>query len=110
MVGDEQLHVRSSRRENLMSGTWTFVGGVIGVILLAVWVVTLADIFRRRGIGAGPTAGWAIIVLLLPFLGALIYWARRDPSRDEVEYQASAERALREAHRSQPFDSTRVEP
>ena len=92
-----------------MSGTWAFVGGVFGVILLVICVITLADIFRRR-LGAGPTAGWAIIVLLLPFLGALIYWARREPSRGELEYQVSAERELREAHRRQPFDSTRAEP
>jgi FtsH-binding integral membrane protein len=88
-----------------MSGTWSFVGAALGVILLVIWVLTLVDIFRRR-LGAGPTAGWVIIVLLLPFLGAVIYWARREPSRGEVEYQASAERARREAHRSQPFDST----
>ena len=92
-----------------MSETWAFVGGVLGVILLVVWVITLADIFRRRR-GAGPTAGWLIIVLLLPFLGALIYRARREPAQGEVEYQASAERELREAHRRQRFDSTSVEP
>jgi phospholipase D-like protein len=108
MACDEQSHINPSRREEPMS-TWTFVGGVLGVILLVAWVVTLADLFRRR-LGAGPTAGWAIIILLLPFLGALFYWARREPSRSEVDYQESSERALREAHRSQPFDSTRVEP
>jgi len=89
--------------------TWAYIGGVFGAIVLVIWVITLADIFRRR-LGAGPTAAWAIIVLLLPFLGALFYWARREPSRDEVENRAIAERGLREAHRSQPFDSTRAEP
>jgi phospholipase D-like protein len=93
-----------------MSGTLWFVGGVLGVILLVIWVITLADIFRRRHIGAGPTAAWAIIVLVLPFLGAAFYWARRQPTEDDVEYQASAERALRESHRSQGFDTTRFEP
>jgi hypothetical protein len=91
-----------------MSGIWPFVGGILGVVLLVIWVITLSDIFRRRHIGAGPTAGWAIIVLLLPFLGALFYWARREPSRDDVEHQASAERALRESTRRQPFDSTGI--
>jgi hypothetical protein len=89
--------------------TWAYIGGVFGAIVLVIWVITVADIFRRR-LGAGPTAGWLIIVLLLPFIGALIYWARREPSRDEVEDQAVAERALREAHRSRPFDGTRAQP
>jgi hypothetical protein len=105
MAGDAQLHVHPSRREGPVSGIWPFVGGVLGVILLVVVVITLADIFRRH-MGAGPSAGWAIIVLLLPFIGSAVYWARREPSRDEVEYQAESERAMRESARRRPFDST----
>jgi hypothetical protein len=109
MDRDERLHVHPTRREAPMSGIWPFAGGILGVVLLVVVVITLADIFRRH-LGAGPTAAWAIIVLLLPFLGAVFYWARREPTQGDVEYQASAERALRDAHQRQPFDSTSFKP
>jgi hypothetical protein len=107
MGRDEQCHVHPFRKEEPMSGIWPFVGGVLGVILLVVCVITLADLFRRH-LGAGPTAGWAIAVLLLPFLGSAVYWARREPSRTEVEYQADSERAMRESARRRPFDSTGI--
>jgi hypothetical protein len=105
MGRDEQWHVHPYRNEETMSGIWPFVGGVLGAILLVLCVLTLADLFRRH-LGAGPTAGWAIIVLLLPFIGSAVYWARREPSRAEVEYQADSERAMRESARRRPFDST----
>jgi phospholipase D-like protein len=107
MGRDDQLHVHPSRKEDPMSGVWPFVGGVIGVILLVVVVFTFVDLFRRH-LGAGPTAGWAIVVLLLPFIGSAVYWARREPSRPELEYQVESERAMRESARRQPFDSTGI--
>jgi len=41
-------------------------------------------------------------VIVLPFIGSLIYWTVRKPSQHEVEEQALAEAALR-GHR-QPYD------
>lgn len=73
-----------------MSLFWT----LIGICVAIIWVITLIDLFRRH-LGAGPTAGWLIIVLLLPFIGAIAYWIVRKPSSDEIEHSMQVERDIR---------------
>jgi Phospholipase_D-nuclease N-terminal len=68
---------------------WT----LIAICVAIIWVITLIDLFRRH-LGAGPTAAWLAIVILLPFVGALAYWIMRKPSSDEVEHYAEVEREL----------------
>ena len=92
-----------------MSGIWVGVGGLVGLIVLAVWVISIVDIIGSH-LDRGKTAAWLLIVILLPLIGSALYWALRKPSRDEVEYQAESERALRESARHRPFDSTSVGP
>lgn len=78
------------------------VVGVIAVLLALIWIITVADIVRRR-LGRGPTAAWLCIVLLLPFLGALLYWTLRKPTPEEVERQARGESELRRTP-PKPYD------
>lgn len=73
-----------------MSLFWT----LIAICVAIIWVITLIDLFRRH-LGAGPTAGWLIIVILLPFVGALAYWIVRKPSSEEVEHSMQVERDIR---------------
>jgi uncharacterized membrane protein len=91
----------------MSGGMWAAIGGIFGLILLALVVVTIVDIFRSD-LGAGKTAAWVIIVLLVPFIGAALYLALRKPSADEVQSQVDGERALRESARRQGFDSTGI--
>jgi hypothetical protein len=88
-----------------MSGVWTVIGGIVGLIVVALAVVSIVDVFRSD-LSRGRTAAWVIVVLLLPLVGSLLYWALRRPSGAEIQYQADAERALREDARRRPFDST----
>jgi type VI protein secretion system component VasK len=60
---------------------WT----LIAICVAIIWVITLIDLFRRH-LGAGRTAAWLIIVILLPFVGAIAYWIVRKPSSEEVEH------------------------
>ena len=83
------------------------VGGVIGVILVVVWVLTIADMIKRH-LGGGKLAAWLIIVLLLPFLGSLLYWALRKPTPEEAERQIAMEAEMRHGTQRAPFDSTRI--
>ena len=48
----------------------------ISVVLVVVWAFTVADIFRRR-LDQKHTLAWVLIVVLLPFAGALLYWVLR---------------------------------
>ena len=79
---------------------------IIGVTALAViWAISIVDVFRRH-FSAGTTVGWLALIVLLPFVGALIYWGMRKPTRDEVEQQYLGEAELRRSTAARPFDST----
>ena len=78
---------------------------ILAIAVVIIWSVTIFDIFRRHYSG-WTTAGWIALVLILPFIGSAIYWARRTPTRDEVEQQRLAEAALRSGAAARPFDST----
>jgi len=69
---------------------WT----LIAILVAVIWVITLIDLFRRR-LGAGPTIGWLVLVIVLPFVGALIYWIVRKPSTEEVQHYVDVEREIR---------------
>jgi hypothetical protein len=78
----------------------------IGVALVIVWVITVVDIVRRH-LGAKHTAAWLLIVILLPFIGAVAYWAMRKPTAAEIERQAQAGGAIRSERAARSFDSNR---
>jgi hypothetical protein len=79
---------------------------IIGVSALAViWVISIVDVFRRHYSGAAK-AGWLALIVLLPFIGALIYWGVRKPTPGEVEQQYLEEAELRRSTAARPFDST----
>ena len=53
------------------------------VIFLVLWVRALFDLFRRPDLSSSARAAWAIIMLLLPFIGLLVYMMMR-PSEAEI--------------------------
>lgn len=55
-----------------MTGLWI----AASVALVAVWAFTVADILRR-GFDRRRLLAWILIVILLPFVGALLYWVLR---------------------------------
>jgi type VI protein secretion system component VasK len=72
-----------------------------GFLLLIVWLFTVVDLVRRH-LGAKQTAAWLLIVTILPFAGAIAYWAMRKPSQEEFTDTAEAQQALREEARRRP--------
>jgi hypothetical protein len=86
-----------------------FLWFVLMAAVVVVWVITIVDIVRRHYSG-WTTAGWIALIVVLPFIGSLVYWLWRKPSEDEVEYQAEAEAALRAARADRGFDSTSYTP
>jgi type VI protein secretion system component VasK len=81
----------------------------IAVALVIIWVITVVDILRRH-LGAKRTSAWLLIVVLLPFVGALMYWVLRKPEPGEAERLAAAERDRRDQARRRSFDSTKFGP
>jgi hypothetical protein len=79
----------------LLSLFWT----MLMFFLFFGWIILVfhvfADIFRSHDIGGGAKALWLIVVLVLPFLGSLIYvivrghgmsdrYNRISPTQDEA--------------------------
>jgi hypothetical protein len=85
-----------------MSGLWQVLGGVLGVAILVIWGITIWEIVRSH-LGAGKTAAWLLIVILLPIVGSALYWVLRKPEADEVERQFENELAMREARAHRPI-------
>jgi hypothetical protein len=75
---------------------------IVGCLAVLAWVLTIADIFRRRY--PGPTAaGWIALVVILPFVGSAIYWFTRKPTTDEAEQQYLAEADRRHSAETRRF-------
>jgi hypothetical protein len=52
---------------------WTLLIFFAWVIWFWLLITVFADIFRRRDIGGGKKALWVIFVIIIPFVGVLIY-------------------------------------
>jgi hypothetical protein len=52
---------------------WTMMIFFLFVIWIWILITVFADIFRRRDVGGGSKALWIIFVIVLPYLGVLIY-------------------------------------
>ena len=52
---------------------WTMFIFFLFVIWIWILITVFADIFRRKDMGGGSKALWIIFVIVLPYLGVLIY-------------------------------------
>jgi hypothetical protein len=43
------------------------------IFFLVLWVRALIDVIRRRDLTPAAKSAWAIIMLLVPFIGLLVY-------------------------------------
>jgi uncharacterized membrane protein YcjF (UPF0283 family) len=71
-------------------------GTMLGLFVFFIWfwllIVVFSDIFRSKDMGGGAKALWVIFVIILPFLGILVYLIARGGSMHErAESQDSAQ-------------------
>ncbi len=52
---------------------WTMMIFFLFVIWIWILITVFADIFRRKDVGGGSKALWIIFVIVLPYLGVLVY-------------------------------------
>jgi hypothetical protein len=52
---------------------WTMILFFAWVAWIWMLVVILSDVFRRRDIGGWSKAAWCVLMIVVPFLGVLIY-------------------------------------
>ncbi len=84
-----------------MSLLWIIFAG----LLLVVWVLTVIDIVRRR-LSVWKAVAWVLIALIIPFIGAAVYWALRKPDDADRERAAAAQASLRSDKERRSIDSS----
>jgi hypothetical protein len=63
------------------------------VIFIWIAIIVLVDVFRRRDISGWGKAAWVIFVVILPWIGVLVYLI--------ANHDGMAERRMKEAQASQ---------
>jgi hypothetical protein len=77
-----------------MDVLWSMIIFFFWVIWIWIVITVLIDIFRRHDIGGWSKALWVIFVVILPWLGVLVYLiVEHDGMRDRSVKQAQAQRA-----------------
>jgi len=57
----------------LLEVIWTIIVFFAWVIWIWTVISILSDVFRRHDIGGGSKALWTFVIILIPFLGVLVY-------------------------------------
>jgi hypothetical protein len=52
---------------------------LIAIPLLLIWVLAVVDLVRRHDLTTGRKVLWALAVLLVPVVGAIVYFVARPP-------------------------------
>src|SRR5262245_31090213 len=75
---------------------WDFIGAIFWFMLLVAWfwllIAIVTDLFRDRNLSGWAKGLWCLFVILLPWLGVLVYLIARGGTMHE--------RSLEYAHRS----------
>jgi hypothetical protein len=75
---------------------WTLLIFFAWVIWFWLLITIFADLFRRHDIGGGTKALWVVFVIILPFLGVLVYLIAESKGiaeRNEKQAQAAQQQA-----------------
>ena len=93
--------------EVLLWSFWIF----IWITALMVWFRCIFDMFNDSSLSGWGKAGWAVLLIFVPWLGALIYLVVRGKSMGErqmkavVEQQAAQDKYIQQvAHTSAPAE------
>jgi hypothetical protein len=73
---------------------WTMVLFFAWVAWIWIAITCFIDIFRRHDIGGGSKALWVVFIVVIPFLGVLVYLiAQHDGLRERSVKQAQDQQA-----------------
>jgi hypothetical protein len=72
---------------------WTIIIFFAWVVWIWMMIIILTDIFRRRDISGWAKAAWIVFLIVLPFVGALVYLI--------AQHDGMAERQAKEESKAQ---------
>lgn len=71
---------------------WSMIAFFFWFMLIWIFISIFGDIFRRNDLSGGMKAVWILALVVLPFLGALIYMVSRPKvTAQDVQLMARAE-------------------
>jgi hypothetical protein len=59
--------------------------GVMGLLCICLWIAGLIDVLRRSDLDRGARGAWTLLIVLVPIVGTLVYFAKRPPLPEERE-------------------------
>jgi hypothetical protein len=68
---------------------WSMIVFFFWFMFIWMFIGVFADIFRRNDLSGAAKAGWIILIVLLPFLGILIYMIVRPRMTEQDREMAS---------------------
>src|SRR3954463_8870344 len=68
---------------------WTMIIFFSWVVWIWMMIVILTDVFRRRDISGWSKAAWTVFLIVLPFLGALVYLIAQHDGMAERQAEAA---------------------
>jgi uncharacterized membrane protein len=84
---------------------WAMIAFFFWFMLIWIFISIFADIFRRNDLTGGWKAIWIILLVFLPFLGALIYIISRPKvTAQDVQMMTQADAAVKAANAVSPAD------
>lgn len=92
--------------EVLLWSFWFF----IWIAAIMVWFRCVFDMFGDRELSGWGKAGWAILLIFLPWLGALIYLIARGKSMGERQMAAVAQQQAAQEKYIQQVAATPTDP
>jgi hypothetical protein len=92
---------RRHRRRKDLPMTWFVV--IVVPLLIVLAALTVVDVFRTVNGGLAVT-GWVVLVVLLPVVGAFIYWVTRRGKPDDAEQAYLAQADIRRERAQLPID------
>jgi hypothetical protein len=89
---------------------WTMLIFFAWVIWFWLLITVFADVFRRDDLSGWAKAGWTVFVIVLPFLGVLIYLISQSKGMTErnlaqqAQVKSEADSYIRSVAQSDPAD------
>src|SRR4051794_28618556 len=78
---------------------WTMIIFFAWVVWIWIMIVILTDVFRRRDIGGWAKAAWVVFLIVLPFVGALVYLiAQHDGMADRRIKEVTQQQQMVDEH------------
>jgi hypothetical protein len=92
--------------EVLLWSFWIF----IWIAAIMVWFRCLFDMFSDHTLSGWAKAGWAVVLIFIPWVGALIYLIARGRSMTERQAKAAADMQAAQADYIQQVAGTSASP